>query len=153
MKYCHGRGVVHRDLKLENVLIGRDGGLRVIDFGFARELEAGERDGVSVLKTFVGSGWFTRSYGSIVAFLTFDIVSSKGAYTSPEILSGNSYSGREVDVWSLGIILYVMVVGNMPFHDNNPAQLHAKIAGGKLKWPKSGPLSDGTWETCFFRLW
>ena len=91
--YCHQQGVYHRDLKLENVLRMKDGALKVTDFGMAKD-------------TSIDSMPKTRRIGTI-------------AYMAPEVAdAGEQYDGAGVDVWSCGVMLYVMIVCNYPFgHD------------------------------------
>jgi len=94
VEYCHAHGVCHRDLKLENVVVDTATGiLKILDFGFSRHLD-------SFLKTPVGTP----------------------TYIAPEALSvdpGKNYDGKAVDVWAMGVMLYVMVVGQYPFGDPN----------------------------------
>ncbi|KAJ3416908.1 hypothetical protein HDV05_007966 [Chytridiales sp. JEL 0842] len=100
VQYCHGKGFVHRDLKLENVLLTSDLTVKVIDFGFTREYN--DRN---LLDTYCGSV----------------------AYSAPEMISGIKYSGPLADIWSLGVILYTLVCGYLPFDDDNDVLLHKKI--------------------------
>lgn len=99
--YCHERGVVHRDIKCENLLIDHNHSIKLSDFGFARG-EMKPKDGVIPL-----SETFCGSY----------------AYASPEILKGIPYQPQLSDVWSMGVVLYAMVFGRLPFDDTNYAQL------------------------------
>ncbi|XP_071484117.1 testis-specific serine/threonine-protein kinase 3-like [Diadema antillarum] len=92
VSYIHSLGIVHRDMKCENILLDNMNVIKISDFGFARFMEP--RD---LSKTYCGSA----------------------AYAAPEILKGNMYNGKAYDVWSLGIILYIMVCGTMPFDDSN----------------------------------
>ena len=99
--YCHLNAIVHRDLKIENVMIEKKTGRVVlVDFGLANFYQP-----FDMLHTFCGSLYFA----------------------APELLSGKDYNGPEVDVWSLGVILYVMLTGRVPFDDRNIHALHAKI--------------------------
>ncbi|XP_059730321.1 testis-specific serine/threonine-protein kinase 5-like isoform X2 [Bos taurus] len=92
--HCHNSGIVHRDLKCENILLDDRGCLKLSDFGFAN------RSGLknSLLSTFCGSV----------------------AYTAPEILMSKKYNGEQADLWSLGVILYAMVTGKLPFKECQP---------------------------------
>lgn len=112
--FMHRQGVVHRDLKLENVLL--DGELRVklCDLGFVRENTEGR-----LLETFCGTT----------------------GYASPEMLAGRKYLGPETDVWSLGIILYTLLCGGLPFDDENEAVMRNLISKGVYEEPEW--LSDG----------
>ncbi|RKO96078.1 hypothetical protein CXG81DRAFT_14999, partial [Caulochytrium protostelioides] len=106
--YCHRNAIVHRDLKIENILIGSGGEIQIIDFGLAN-LYSSDR----LLKTFCGSLYFA----------------------APELLCSKKYTGSEVDVWSIGIILYVLVCGRVPFDDSSIYRLHEKIKRGILEFP------------------
>eukprot|EP01102_Stenamoeba_stenopodia_P012102 TRINITY_DN377_c0_g3_i2.p1 TRINITY_DN377_c0_g3~~TRINITY_DN377_c0_g3_i2.p1 ORF type:complete len:375 (+),score=39.16 TRINITY_DN377_c0_g3_i2:189-1313(+) len=101
--YAHKRGFVHRDIKLENLFLTNDGSLRVGDWGFARRWSE--------------DGECKESFGSL-------------HYAAPEICSGKGYKGPEVDVWSMGVTLYSLVSGFMPFHAPEDALLLQKIKSG-----------------------
>ncbi|KAG8515416.1 Testis-specific serine/threonine-protein kinase 5 [Galemys pyrenaicus] len=92
--HCHSSGVVHRDLKCENILLDDRGFLKLTDFGFASRVRLKS----SLLSTFCGSV----------------------AYTAPEILMNRKYNGEQADLWSLGVILYTMVTGKLPFKERQP---------------------------------
>ena len=111
--YCHGNGLVHRDLKIENVLIDREGNARLVDFGLSNFFHPRQH-----LDTFCGSLYFA----------------------APELLCGKPYVGPEIDVWSLGVILYVLVCGKVPFDDKSLPALHEKIKACRLELPAH--LSD-----------
>ncbi|KAI8927211.1 hypothetical protein BC831DRAFT_453203 [Entophlyctis helioformis] len=106
--YCHQNSIVHRDLKIENILIDKRGQIKVIDFGLANIYEP-----TSLLSTFCGSLYFA----------------------APELLSAKKYVGPEVDVWSMGVIMYVLVCGKVPFDDSSLPALHAKIKRGVVEYP------------------
>ncbi|KAJ3089658.1 hypothetical protein HK102_005844 [Quaeritorhiza haematococci] len=106
--YCHQNSVVHRDLKIENVLIDKSGAIKLIDFGLSNLYSP-----TSQLSTFCGSLYFA----------------------APELLNARSYVGPEVDVWSLGVIIYVLVCGKVPFDDTNMVVLHSKIKNGNVEYP------------------
>lgn len=108
LDYCHHNSIVHRDLKIENVLINDDGEVKLIDFGLSNLFY---RD--NLLKTFCGSLYFA----------------------APELLNAQPYVGPEVDVWSLGVVLYVLVSGKVPFEDRSMTVLHAKIKRGVVEYP------------------
>jgi serine/threonine protein kinase len=99
--YCHQNGMVHRDIKLENIVFTSEMDVKLIDFGFSRTNE-----NALLLDTFCGSL----------------------GYSAPELVTGRKYSGTEIDVWSLGVILYILVTGNLPFDDDNDKILKEKIA-------------------------
>ena len=100
VEYCHTMSIVHRDLKCENLLLSGKMILKISDFGFAREL-----DGKN-LETYCGSY----------------------AYAAPEVILGQPYVGEPADIWSMGVILYAMVVGRLPFKDNDVKTLLSEIS-------------------------
>ncbi|KAF9920843.1 hypothetical protein FBU30_009204 [Linnemannia zychae] len=100
IQYCHSRKIVHRDLKLENILLDGQNNIKLIDFGFTRECESKK-----LLESYCGSA----------------------AYTAPEIIVGKKYSGPEADIWSLGVILYTLLAGYLPFDDDNETVVQDKI--------------------------
>ncbi|KAK6746872.1 hypothetical protein RB195_000239 [Necator americanus] len=107
--YLQRSNIVHRDLKCENVLLDRHENVKLGDFGFARYLKQNEK-----ANTFCGSR----------------------AYVAPEILRAIAYSGQTVDIWSAGVVLYVMVTGVMPYDDRNPQKMVERQLGHKLRFPK-----------------
>lgn len=108
LDYCHRNSIVHRDLKIENILISKTGDIKIIDFGLSNLFSP-----KSHLKTFCGSLYFA----------------------APELLQARQYTGPEVDIWSFGIVLYVLVCGKVPFDDQSMPQLHAKIKKGVVDYP------------------
>jgi len=108
LDYCHRNSIVHRDLKIENILISKTGDIKIIDFGLSNLFSPR-----SHLKTFCGSLYFA----------------------APELLQAKAYTGPEVDVWSFGIVLYVLVCGKVPFDDQSMPALHAKIKKGLVDYP------------------
>ncbi|KAK4957756.1 Serine/threonine-protein kinase [Elasticomyces elasticus] len=108
LDYCHRNSIVHRDLKIENILISKTGDIKIIDFGLSNLFSPR-----SHLKTFCGSLYFA----------------------APELLQAKMYTGPEVDIWSFGIVLYVLVCGKVPFDDQSMPQLHAKIKKGVVEYP------------------
>ncbi|OHT02728.1 CAMK family protein kinase [Tritrichomonas foetus] len=108
IKYVHSLGVAHRDLKPENLLLDPNGRLKISDFGLSK---------------FVGqSGIVDTPCGS-------------PCYASPECLSGSSYDGRMSDLWSIGVILFAMVTGQLPWTKRNQAQLFNQIRHGEYTIP------------------
>lgn len=93
MAYVHSKSCVHRDLKLENILLDKRENVKLCDFGFTREYEGK----ASYLQTFCGTI----------------------CYSAPEMLKGEKYAGEKVDVWSLGIILYALLAGELPYDDDD----------------------------------
>ncbi|EST05700.2 Protein kinase domain protein [Kalmanozyma brasiliensis GHG001] len=108
LEYCHRNSIVHRDLKIENILISKTGNIKIIDFGLSNLFSPH-----SHLSTFCGSLYFA----------------------APELLNAKVYTGPEVDVWSFGIVLYVLVCGKVPFDDQSMPALHAKIKRGQVEYP------------------
>lgn len=108
LDYCHRNSIVHRDLKIENILISKTGDIKIIDFGLSNLFSPQNH-----LKTFCGSLYFA----------------------APELLQAKQYTGPEVDLWSFGIVLYVLVCGKVPFDDQSMPQLHAKIKKGYVEYP------------------
>ncbi|CAG8519325.1 11739_t:CDS:2 [Ambispora gerdemannii] len=108
LDYCHRNSIVHRDLKIENILISKSGAIKIIDFGLSNLYSPRGH-----LSTFCGSLYFA----------------------APELLNAKLYTGPEVDVWSFGIVLYVLVCGKVPFDDQSMPALHAKIKRGIVEYP------------------
>ncbi|KAJ2802888.1 Protein kinase, partial [Coemansia guatemalensis] len=114
VEYCHRRNIVHRDLKPENVLLDPHDNVKVADFGLSNIMKDGE-----FLQTSCGSP----------------------NYAAPEVINGKLYAGPEVDAWSCGVILYVMLCGRLPFDDDHIPALFKKITAGVFTMP--GYLSAG----------
>ena len=114
VEYCHRHKIVHRDLKPENLLLDNDLNVKIADFGLSNIMTDG-----NFLKTSCGSP----------------------NYAAPEVISGKLYAGPEVDVWSCGIILYVLLVGRLPFDDEFIPALFRKINSGNYHTPSY--LSSG----------
>ncbi|KAL0710470.1 hypothetical protein Bca4012_017448 [Brassica carinata] len=112
--YCHARGVYHRDLKPENLLIDESGSsLKVSDFGLSA-LTDQIRPEDGLLHTLCGTP----------------------AYVAPEILSKKGYDGAKVDVWSCGVVLFVLAAGYLPFNDPNVMSMYKKIYKGEYRCPR-----------------
>ncbi|XP_072380410.1 testis-specific serine/threonine-protein kinase 3-like [Diabrotica undecimpunctata] len=119
VEYCHDRGVVHRDIKCENMLMNSEWNLKMSDFGFARG-NLKDKSGHNVL-----SETFCGSY----------------AYASPEILKGIPYQPQHADVWSMGVVLFAMVFGRLPFDDSNYKELIKQVSN-KVSFPKEPKISS-----------
>lgn len=107
--HCHNKGVYHRDLKPENLLLDSDGNLKVSDFG----LSALPQQGVGLLHTTCGTP----------------------NYVAPEVLSHQGYDGSAADIWSCGVILYVIMAGYLPFDEIDLPTLYKKISAAEFSSP------------------
>lgn len=109
VEFCHSKGVYHRDLKPENLLLDSQGNIKISDFG----LSAQPPEGVSILKTTCGTP----------------------NYVAPEVLSHKGYNGALADIWSCGIILYVLMAGYLPFDELDLTTLYSKIENAEFSFP------------------
>ncbi|KAM5319182.1 serine/threonine-protein kinase SIK3 isoform 6-T6 [Glossophaga mutica] len=106
--FCHCRNIVHRDLKAENLLLDANLNIKIADFGFSNHFTPGQ-----LLKTWCGSP----------------------PYAAPELFEGKEYDGPKVDIWSLGVVLYVLVCGALPFDGSTLQNLRARVLSGKFRIP------------------
>ncbi|MCQ2820679.1 MAG: serine/threonine-protein kinase, partial [archaeon] len=106
--FIHQNKISHRDLKPENILLTPKRNIKIIDFGLSNYF-----DHTELLKTACGSP----------------------CYASPEMIKGGEYNAKEVDIWNIGIILYIMLCGSLPFHDKNNYQLFQKILRQHIPYP------------------
>ncbi|KAK8395975.1 hypothetical protein O3P69_005219 [Scylla paramamosain] len=108
LRYCHKQGIVHRDLKAENLLLDKDLNIKLADFGFSNFYTPGV-----LLSTWCGSP----------------------PYAAPELFEGKEYDGPKADVWSLGVILFVLVCGYLPFDAKTLQTLRSIVVAGKFRIP------------------
>ncbi|GMH15892.1 hypothetical protein Nepgr_017733 [Nepenthes gracilis] len=109
--FCHSRGVYHRDLKPENLLLDENEDLKVSDFGLSALPEQFRQDGL--LHTQCGTP----------------------AYVAPEVLMKKGYDGAKADIWSCGVILFVLLAGYLPFQDENLMRMYRKVFKGEFEFP------------------
>ncbi|KAL0310619.1 UNVERIFIED_CONTAM: CBL-interacting protein kinase [Sesamum angustifolium] len=121
--FCHSRGVYHRDLKPENLLLDEFGNLKVSDFGLSALIDSKRQDGL--LHTTCGTP----------------------AYVAPEVINKRGYDGEKADIWSCGVILFVLLAGYLPFHDSNLMEMYRKISKGEFKCPQWFPrrIMENSW--------
>jgi serine/threonine protein kinase len=108
LAYLHGRGIAHRDIKPENILLDSDLSPKIADLGLAH--------------TFHTQNLMSTPCGTLF-------------YVAPEIISGGEYDGREVDVWSLGVVLYVMLVAALPWPFDNRKEFQERVFQGEFTVP------------------
>jgi 5'-AMP-activated protein kinase catalytic alpha subunit len=113
--FCHTRGVYHRDIKPENLLLDENEDLKVSDFGLSALAESKRQDGL--LHTTCGTP----------------------AYVAPEVINRKGYDGAKADIWSCGVVLYVLLAGYLPFHDSNLMEMYRKIGKSDYKCPNWFP--------------
>lgn len=109
IKYIHDKGIAHRDLKLENVLLDNRGHIKLIDFGFSKFADQGQ-----VFKTPCGSP----------------------AYAAPEVMGGSAYDGKAADMWSCGVLLFSLVTGELPWKGGNQIHVYSQIQKGQIEMPQ-----------------
>lgn len=114
LHYCHLKSILHRDIKLDNILLNSDGKIKICDFGVSKVVTEGER--------------MTEKCGT-------------PTYIAPEILLNKGYEGFGVDVWSAGVVLFAMIYGTVPFKASTMPDLHKLIIKGKYKLRESASES------------
>lgn len=113
--FCHSRGVYHRDIKPENLLLDENENLKISDFGLSALAQCKHQDGL--LHTTCGTP----------------------AYVAPEVINRKGYDGEKVDIWSCGVVLFVLLAGYLPFHDSNLIEMYRKIGKAEFKCPNWFP--------------
>ncbi|XP_057401150.1 serine/threonine-protein kinase SIK1 isoform X2 [Balaenoptera acutorostrata] len=108
VEYCHSHNIVHRDLKTENLLLDGNMDIKLADFGFGNFYKPGEP-----LSTWCGSP----------------------PYAAPEVFEGKEYEGPQLDIWSLGVVLYVLVCGSLPFDGPSLPALRQRVLEGRFRIP------------------
>ncbi|VVC38352.1 Protein kinase, ATP binding site,Protein kinase-like domain,Serine/threonine-protein kinase, active [Cinara cedri] len=120
VEYCHANGIVHRDLKCENVLLDIKFSIKLADFGLARNNMIGKNGTIKTSKTFCGTA----------------------VYASPEVLKNIPHRPNTSDIWSIGVVLYCIVFGTLPFDDSGLQGLIEQVEK-KLTFPQHITISDG----------
>jgi len=105
LAYCHSKAILHRDIKLDNILLAWNGEIKICDFGVSKTVKRGEK--------------MTEQCGT-------------PAYIAPEILLDRGYEGFSIDIWSAGVVLYAMLYGTVPFKANNMSELQKIIIKAKF---------------------
>ncbi|XP_006902591.1 PREDICTED: testis-specific serine/threonine-protein kinase 1-like [Elephantulus edwardii] len=129
IKYCHDLDIVHRDLKCENLLLDKDFNIKLSDFGFSKHCLRDDSGRLTLSKTFCGSA----------------------AYAAPEVLQGIPYQPKVYDIWSLGVILYIMVCGSMPYDDSNIKKMLRIQKEHRVNFPRSKHLT-GECKDLIYRM-
>nr|QSV12638.1 testis-specific serine/threonine-protein kinase 4 [Argopecten irradians] len=117
--YMHNKGIVHRDIKCENLLLDFKQNLKVTDFGFAKKITKNKSGEVKLSETYCGSY----------------------AYAPPEILKGQAYDAFLADVWSIGVVLFTMLYGRLPYDDSNHKKLLKQVQS-RVSFPSKPEVSE-----------
>ena len=108
LEYCHRRGVSHRDIKLENVLMSKERVVKIIDFGFSISTQPQEQS---------------------------DVFCGTPCYMSPQLIQKMSYNPFKADIWAAGVVLYFVLMSSLPFIGRNDSQLHFNIIHARFYMP------------------
>eukprot|EP01012_Entosiphon_sulcatum_P050597 TRINITY_DN69469_c0_g1_i1.p1 TRINITY_DN69469_c0_g1~~TRINITY_DN69469_c0_g1_i1.p1 ORF type:complete len:316 (+),score=70.92 TRINITY_DN69469_c0_g1_i1:91-1038(+) len=112
--YCHKQGIAHRDIKPENVLVDRDGSVKITDFGLSNlQMRVGDSSPTALMQTLCGSP----------------------NYIAPEMLKEKGYDGCLADVWSIGVVLFAMLAGYLPFNSQNTYEVFRQVEKGEFRMP------------------
>eukprot|EP01061_Rhynchopus_euleeides_P007986 TRINITY_DN1704_c1_g1_i1.p1 TRINITY_DN1704_c1_g1~~TRINITY_DN1704_c1_g1_i1.p1 ORF type:complete len:426 (+),score=124.45 TRINITY_DN1704_c1_g1_i1:313-1590(+) len=130
--YCHGNLVAHRDIKPENIILTHDGVLKVADFGISNLQKINES-------------------GEVSSSLKLKTICGTLHYIAPEVISDTrmGYNGFKADVWSCGVVLYHMIVGDLPFRGTQPSIVVRKV---KTSPPEEAPMSSGARKCIWWLL-
>lgn len=110
LQHCHSKLIIHRDIKLDNILLNERGDVKIADFGVSKQITKGQ-----LLKDRCGTP----------------------AYIAPEVLAEIPYDGVKADIWSSGIVLYAMLYGDFPFRGDSTSELEDSILAGKYSLEKT----------------
>ena len=131
LAYCHANGVCHRDLKPENLLLDDQGTLKISDFGLSarqQPMEEEERKGME-------GGRGVQGGPELTPLHLLHTTCGTPNYVAPEVLMDQGYDGKAADVWSAGVILYVLLAGYLPFDEVSMVDLFRKIVKVEFTYP------------------
>jgi len=127
--YCHSSNVCHRDLKPENLLLDENGDLKISDFGLSALYEPEEAQSGNDAENITAEG-MANSRATLL-----HTTCGTPNYVAPEVLADKGYDGRAADVWSIGVILYVLLAGFLPFDEPTMSALFRKIQKAEFSYP------------------
>uniref|UniRef100_A0A8C4QNG3 non-specific serine/threonine protein kinase n=1 Tax=Eptatretus burgeri TaxID=7764 RepID=A0A8C4QNG3_EPTBU len=122
LNYCHDLNIAHRDLKCENVLLDKDFNVKLCDFGFSRQCDTDAVGNIKYSKTFCGSK----------------------EYAAPEVTQGIPYDPKMSDAWSMGVVLFIMVCGFMPYNGSKPKTMLRLQKDHRVNFPKTFAIPKGS---------